>query len=181
MSLMNELTVAGQHICYSKGEHIFQCGDNDTNIYIIKSGIAKAYYVTAEGKEFIKSFIAEGSMIACMQAFLEGKESNFSLVALEDCDVLRISKAIFMKFMENTSYVSEINTFLVNLALKKEQREFDFLCLSATERYQNFRTANPTMESRVTQVDIARYLGITPVALSRIRRDLNGTDVKLRH
>jgi len=32
-----------------------------------------------------------------------------------------------------------------------------------------FDDENPHLANRVTQADIARYLGITPVALSRIR------------
>ena len=61
-------------------------------------------------------------------------------------------------------------TFFQNMALRKEEREHDFLCLTPEDRYRAFVEDNPTLASRITQADIARYLGITPVALSRIRK-----------
>jgi CRP-like cAMP-binding protein len=40
----------------------------------------------------------------------------------------------------------------------------------AKERYESFLEEYPQMEQRLKQSLIASYLGITPVALSRIRR-----------
>lgn len=53
-------------------------------------------------------------------------------------------------------------------AMKKEQREYELLCLSAQQRYQALLARKPDIYDFVTQGDIAKYLGITPVALSRI-------------
>ena len=53
--------------------------------------------------------------------------------------------------------------------MKKERREYEFLCLSAEERYRLLIKRSPDLVRQVTQNEIARYLGITPVALSRIR------------
>ena len=44
---------------------------------------------------------------------------------------------------------------------------------NAVTRYLNFRKAYPGIEQRVNQYHIASYLGITPVALSRIRKNLH--------
>jgi len=59
------------------------------------------------------------------------------------------------------------------LGLKKEIREYRLLCLSAEEAYKDFLQMNPKLLERLTQVDIARYLGITPIALSRIKKRLS--------
>ena len=45
----------------------------------------------------------------------------------------------------------------------------EFLLDNAATRYANFQTRYPGLELRLTQYHIASYLGITPVALSRIR------------
>jgi hypothetical protein len=52
---------------------------------------------------------------------------------------------------------------------KKERREREFLTESAEARYQMLLEDSPGLFDKVKQKDIARYLGITPVALSRIR------------
>ncbi|EGU58336.1 cyclic nucleotide-binding protein [Vibrio nigripulchritudo ATCC 27043] len=63
---------------------------------------------------------------------------------------------------------------LLKFAMKKEQRERDLLCLSAQERYEKLLESSPNLIERVTQNDIARYLGVTPVGLSRIKQRVLG-------
>jgi CRP-like cAMP-binding protein len=53
--------------------------------------------------------------------------------------------------------------------LLAERREAALLTLGAKDRYLQFIADYPGLEARVRQYDIASYLGITPVALSRIR------------
>lgn len=55
------------------------------------------------------------------------------------------------------------------LYIKKETREAEFLLDDAETRYQRFQSSYPGLEERLTQYHVASYLGITPVALSRIR------------
>lgn len=58
---------------------------------------------------------------------------------------------------------------------KKEQKESQFLLDHAEKRYLNFKQEYPELESRINQYHIASYLGITPVALSRIRARLKNS------
>jgi len=155
---------------YDKGKIIFNQGDTSDNLYYVETGLLKAFYVTAEGKEFVKSFIREGSMIGSLTALMSDDTCSFGLVCLEPCTLLRIKFSDLNEIAETDVIIA--NTFiklLCNLSMKKERREYEFLCLSAEERYQIVKQQTPDLLNRVTQNDIARYLGITPVALSRIR------------
>jgi len=69
----------------------------------------------------------------------------------------------------NLMTANSLIDLLLNFAMKKEQREYELLCLSAQQRYQNLLARVPNIYEMVTQNDMARYLGITPVALSRIK------------
>ena len=60
------------------------------------------------------------------------------------------------------------------LYIKKEQREAEFLLDDAPTRYRNFQKQYPGLEDRLPQYHVASYLGITPVALSRIRNAESG-------
>lgn len=51
----------------------------------------------------------------------------------------------------------------------KAEREYEFLCLSAEERYAAFSARHRGLEARVSGRHIASFLGITPVHLSRLR------------
>ena len=59
-----------------------------------------------------------------------------------------------------------------SLATKKEQREFELLTMSPQQRWIDFKTENPDLLKRITQIEIAGLIGITPVALSRIKARL---------
>lgn len=54
--------------------------------------------------------------------------------------------------------------------MKKERREYELLCLSAEDRYRALMENTPQLADMVTQNEIALYLGVTPVGLSRIKK-----------
>ena len=165
-----EFEAIGKLLIAKKGDFLFKQGDTDTSIYVVKSGLLKAYYLTLEGKEFIKSFIAEGEFIGSLIACYSREPCTFSLACLEDCSLLKISFADLQAVADSDpKFLSLVNNSLTSLAMKKERREYELLCLSAQDRYTLFKQRMPNIVDRVTQNDIARYLGITPVALSRMK------------
>ena len=58
---------------------------------------------------------------------------------------------------------------------RKEKRERELLTLTPEQRYGRFLEEEPALAARIPQKDLALYLGITPVALSRIRGRLQRT------
>lgn len=88
-----------------------------------------------------------------------------------------LSESRFEKLHERSREDHELANKMIELLLrfsmKKEWREYEFLCLSAEARYALLLEATPELINKVTQNDIARYLGITPVALSRIKKRIN--------
>ena len=129
--------------------------------------------MTVKGKEFVKSFIEEGELIGSLIACNTTEPCTFNLLCLEDCSLLQIPFKNIEKLTVNNAHFSQfIIKGLINLAIKKERREFEFLCLTASERFALFKERSPNLVNRVTQNDIAHYLGITPVALSRIKAEL---------
>jgi len=157
-----------------KGELLLRQGDADSSIYVVVSGLLKAYYATEQGKELIKSFIQPGEFIGSLIACHTGEPSTFNLMCLEDSVLRRVPYNELASVTKSSPEVAEIIIkSLIELSIKKERREYEFLCLSAPERYALLIQRNPELINRLTQNDIARYLGITPVALSRIKhRDL---------
>lgn len=173
MSALSYFEQSGKGIEFNKGDIVFSQGDANDSIYYIKVGLLKAYYVTDDGKEFVKSFLRETDIIGSLTALTSGSGCSFTLVCLEPASLIRVPFGEYLKLAEQDLTVANIFIkLLTNLAIKKEQREYEFLCLSAEERYQLLKENTPDLLERVTQNDIARYLGITPVGLSRIRSRL---------
>ena len=65
-----------------------------------------------------------------------------------------------------------IKSLLESAYIKKEKREREFLLDSAEIRYKRFLKENSNLIDRIKQYQIASYLGITPVALSRIKKSM---------
>lgn len=154
-----------------KGTVLLRQGMKLDSFFVIKEGLAKAFYVTVDGREFIKSIISEGECIASAQVIVTDDACPFYLIALENTRLLEIPGKALLKLVGDDAALSQsINKILLQIAMKKERREYELLCLSAEQRYQVFCQRNPGLVQRLSQIDIARYLGITPVALSRIRK-----------
>ncbi len=172
----NTLTALEGHIrekSYAQGDAVLRQGDSAPNVYYLRHGLAKLTYLTAEGKEFIKSFIDAGDFMGSMVSQMEGGPSTFSIICLEASTVESVPYALLSRLVEEDDTLLRLTSRLYqNLALKKEIREHDFLCLTPPERYAKFLEIQPDIARRVTQGDIAHYLGITPVALSRIKSRL---------
>jgi DNA-binding MarR family transcriptional regulator len=57
--------------------------------------------------------------------------------------------------------------------MKKSKRELSLLIQSAQERYLNLLTEQPELLQFIPLKYIASYIGITPQALSRIRKRIS--------
>jgi len=173
MSFKEFIKQHGTSMFIEKYDYVFHQGEYDGTLYYIVSGLLKAYYVSTDGKESIKSFVQIGSTIGSLSAAYKGLPCTFNLMALEDTQLIRFS---FKKLLESTRTSPQIAETvienLLTLSMRKEQREFEFLNLTAEERYKNLCENETDLVERLTQNDIARYLGVTPVALSRIKKRL---------
>ncbi len=152
------------------GTRLFSSGEVLETLFFICSGLVRFFYLTPEGKEFNKNFVTAGDVATSLGSFLEARPSPFFAEALEETVVVALPMS-FVRELSSADIDWErlINGFVLRLALQKERREASFLLESAAERYEIFLKEFASIAGRVPQYHIASYLGITPVALSRIR------------
>lgn len=160
-----------------KGEHLFRMDDKVDNFYFLIDGLARYYYLTTDGKEFNKSFAEkQGHLIGSILASSKDTGSPYFVEALSNMTVLYISYKDFISFGKKYSQWNDlILRIYENLIIKKERREADFLLLHAQNRYEKFLDEYSMIVDIVPNYHIASYLGITEVALSRIRKQMNLT------
>jgi len=158
---------------FAAGENVIEAGDRVREINFVVTGLARYYYLTSEGKEFNKSFARTGQVLSSVSSLVSGAPSPFSIQALEPCECLTISYADLEELCNGyREWEILARRLLEQLAIKKERREADFLLLSASERYTKFLDEFADVADRIPNYHIASYLGITEVALSRIRKRL---------
>lgn len=172
MNALQKLADAhGQVLTLSAESLVFRQGDADRNLYLLRWGVLKAFYTTEDGKEMIKSLLLPGDMIGSLTSAYSKAACSFTLECLTDCELTRLPFDLVQdKSRLDLNLATAVNDFLLQFAMRKERREFELLCLTAEDRYRNLLEKQPSLFEHINQYDIARYLGITPVALSRIKK-----------
>jgi len=157
-----------------KGEHLFYMEDDVKDFYFLIDGLARYYYLTEDGKEFNKSFAEKkGHLLSSISSVTYGTGSPFSVEVLSDFTTLYIPYKKLLDLADtNKNWKNLLLRIYENLVIKKEKREADFLLLNARERYEKFLEDYSMIEDAVQNYHIASYLGITDVALSRIRKEM---------
>jgi CRP-like cAMP-binding protein len=159
-----------------RGERLFDMGAEHPFLYVIRQGCVKNVYRNAEGEEWIQDFLAEGAFFGSVTALSPGGVCSYGCEAVEDSELECIDYRWIESMAEQDPAwrVAVLNGWK-DYATRKEWREHDLLTLGPQARYAAFVAKDADLARRVPQKDLARYLGITPVSLSRIRRRMTHT------
>ena len=151
------------------GSTIFDHGDEVHDLFLVRSGLVKLVYLRVDGSEWIKSFIEDGMSFSSISSIAGVGPAPFGAMAIEDCVLERLPiAAILRRADEDAAWSRAVRNALVDFALRKEERECVFLTMKPPKRYRHLKTTRPGLLGRVPQKDLAAFLGVTPVGLSRI-------------
>ena len=129
--------------------------------------------ISAEGKEFTQSFAYAPGISGSTRAMTRNVDALFSIEALDDVICLELDWHVFFEQMKSKAgFMAAYNRLLENMFIKKEEREYAFVQQSAEQRYLTFLDKNPELGDKIPLKMIASHIGITPIALSRIRNKL---------
>lgn len=154
--------------------YFLHAGEPSTELAMVMKGLFRTYYIDEKGNDITKYFYPEGSMLFSYKAYITHENSMYNIQALEDCEILAARVTDFEKVVKsNIQLHSFYKKILDDALIMKEDHACSFKLLNSSERYKRFLTQYPGLEKRVKQYQLASYLGITPVSLSRIRNKLN--------
>jgi CRP-like cAMP-binding protein len=153
----------------AKRELFLRPGEPADRFGVVLQGVFRAVRVSARGGESIKAFRAEGELIGAYAEMLQRVPSMTAIEALEPSRVLVFRAGDFRELEQgHVCWERLARRVAEHHFIIKERREQEFLDLSAEERLERFWEEHPHLVGRVPQRDVAAYLGITEVALSRI-------------
>lgn len=156
-----------------KKSFLLQEGDVcDFEAFIIK-GCVRTYYLDKEGTETILSFAVENWWVSDICSFSEQKPSNQFIETIEDSEMLFIDYRSKERLFEKLPAFERYFRHLVQRSLGVlQQRFYASLSQSAEERYLAFTQRYPEIVLRVPQHQIARYIGVSPEFLSKVRSNM---------
>ena len=155
---------------YKKGENYIVPGQQEDYVTFINTGGFK-YFVVSEDREQICDFIFENEYMSEYGGFIKRIPSNIYIQALEDSEVIKFHYNHVQEFYEKYPDLQKFGRLIAEkFLLDIIERSTSLLFTTPEERYNELASSNPKLLQRVPQYMIASFIGVTPEALSRIRR-----------
>ena len=155
-----------------KGDFLITEGDYCNYVGFIDQGLLNYYYLV-DGKKYIRGFFFDNDFISSYTSFLLNEKAKGYIQAVENTSITLIHKTKIYQLYEKTSKFEQLGRMLTeHLFILVSEKYEDLLLKSPEERYLNLIENKPNVIQSIPQYMIASWLGITPEALSRIRKRL---------
>lgn len=151
------------------GECVLRQGDMARHVWFVQQGLVRCYFLSADGRERNRSFHAEGTWVGGGTP-PHPSPSPYTMEAVEALQLVEMSYAELAGWLHDLPATRPVLDDGLSAAFAKQAaREADLLLLDASSRYLAFQSEYGEIEQRIALHHVASYLGITNVALSRIR------------
>ncbi|BBE80528.1 MULTISPECIES: Crp/Fnr family transcriptional regulator [Phytobacter] len=144
-------------------------GEPQHSLFWLQEGTARAVYHSAQGQEKVKEFYFAGECCFLYLSWLTGSVADYSLQMLTPGRLCEIP----LRLLDKPEHLTARLALLSQQVIYKEKKEQMFLLNNPEQRWQYVQANFPDWEQQLTQKDLASYIGISPVSLSRIRARLN--------
>lgn len=146
-------------------------GEVEHSLYYLSEGIVRFfYYNPTTDKETTVDILFAEQFFMSYASFVKRESSLFSIQALKEVTAYKIGREHLEHLIEQQEYLQIKADILEHLLIEKMQREAQFLLQSPEEIYRNLLEKDPKLIQNIPLKYIASYIGITPQALSRIRK-----------
>lgn len=169
--IVHMLTVSAREECLSRGHCLISMGEVRPAIHFLMEGVLRGYVVDENGRDVTDCFICQAGdvVVGCGELH---KPSLVAIEAITPCRVLTLPMDLMLELMDKPQLLQIYNQQLNAALIRHWELKMMLYRCSAMERYQWFRKHYPELEHVVCGKHLASFLGITPVTLSRLRRQL---------
>lgn len=163
ISLLQEEEIPKKAIVLKEGE---LC----RSISFVHEGALRAYHINNEGKETTIMFAMPDWWITDMFCFINQQPAMLNVEAIVPSHIFQLKKDDLEKlYLRVPKFERFFRILMQNAYIREQLRMIENLSLPAEQRYTNFLEKYPQIAQKITQKQIASYLGITPEFLSSLR------------
>ncbi len=167
ISLLTEIKV-------QKKDFLLQAGEIVKYEYFITKGCLKVYTLDEDGAPHISMFAIEDYWTGDLSSFMTKEPSKYYIKATEHSELLGISRANYdLLFQEIPKFERFYRILYQKSLISYIRRSNHGISLTAEERYIEFKKKYSQTVNRITQKDLAAYIGITPEFMSKIITKVN--------
>ena len=118
-------------------------------------------------------FAVENEWISDLGSLYSETPSDLYIEAIEHSNILQIErKDLYYLYTHYPNIDRCFRVVIENSYIALQQRMFKNISSTAEERYSFFLKTHPNLFNRISNVQIASYLGVTPEFLSNIRKKI---------
>jgi len=155
------------------GECIVKQGGKSKKIAFLTSGLMRAFISLESGKQITKNIFTPIGFVGAFSSIIKNEPSLLCYEAMVDSVVYEINFDEFIKISKTNIDISNLyNRILEYVFIMYERKQLEIMSLNGTERYLALKKQIPNIENLIPQYQIASYLNISPVQLSRIRKEM---------
>ena len=158
---------------FKRNEIIIAKSEFPDEILINVHGAYRGFFFDAEGNEITNSVTDEvGYVITSCNAICEKSSSYLKAITDVTAVAMPRDKAHILSSLY-PELMAFYNEFLLRASDKHLKAREVCFCCNAQEKYEWFLQTYPNLVDHMFAKDIASFLQMTPVSLSRVRKDLN--------
>jgi len=155
------------------GKNIVKQGGKSNKIAFLTSGLMRAFSTLESGKQITKNIFTPIGFVGAFSSLVKDEPSVFCYEALVDSEVFEVDFNEFIKISKTNIDISNLyNRILEFIFIMYERKQLEIMSLNGTERYLALKKQIPNIDNLIPQYQIASYLNISSVQLSRIRKAL---------
>lgn len=140
-------------------------------VFFIQSGIIRVIVTDKAGVEHTIHFALENQFICDYAAFMLKETSFYTLETLEPTEVVVLPRSAIDWAYQNLQEGDKMGRLIAEFYfIYHDNRIKNQYLRSAKERYDTITEVFPNIHNRAPQHMIASYLGITPIHLSRLKK-----------
>ena len=174
-NIAKEITHHFEPISVIKNEALLKQGEVCNDLFILETGLVRAYTLDINGNEVTTNFITPPTLAFDIASFFKRTRSHQSMYALTHCTGW---KASYPKIQILFHSIPEFREFgranLVNCYASLQERTLSMINLTAEQRYEILIEQQPAIFQHSPLKYIASFLGVTDSSLSRIRKEIVG-------
>ena len=167
---LQEAAALCQRLSLDKGQALLRAGEQAHLVGFVVSGGLREHYVLADGGERTKGFSLPGWFAGSLSDLISGEVSKVWIEAAQPSVLLTLPWAEVRRWQDTRPAWTRFGWRVAErLYMMKVEREYELLALDAAARLEATLARWPMLEQVFSQRDIASYVGVTPVHLSRLR------------
>lgn len=148
-------------------------GEVANEIFFIAKGITRSTVIDHAGEEHTIHFSLEYQFVAEYTSFMLKVPATNSIQAIEDTEVVVLPRQVIEWGYKHLAQGDRMGRLIAEYYfIYFDNRLKNQYVFTPAQRYENISKVFPNIHNRVPQHMIASYLGVSPVHLSRLKKEL---------